>query len=629
MAIPVAGFGRAPARSREIACQLRGDPTCEWEFTWSGDAGRRRAISGGLLGIVMSLAVLAYLVARAPGWELVAIIGATLLPAGLILYGDDARRRARELREQQELLVEQRDVAQQEHERSEQARGALQRSNLELQQRLAELMTINDLSVALSTTLDLEELVERSLRAVVTHLRFDRALILLVDEARGVLAGGRSVGGMPEMEALVASIELPVDHPESQLARLFRSDGPMLFRDVDQDAYEPNRALAAALGVTAFLGTPLTSQGRTVGVLAVDNRLSGREVESGDGPLLYTVGNLVAGAIETARLYAEIERQNRALEARVAERTSALARATEEAQEARAAAEAASDTKSAFLSNVSHELRTPLTSVVGFTRLIDKRLAATVFPAVASDDPKVARAMRQIGENLGIIVAEGERLTSLINDVLDLAKIEAGRFEWQRLPIRPAELVTRGAAAMSALFEARELALVTEVEPDLSPIVGDRDRLLQVVINLLSNAVKFTPSGSVTLTAGREDGALVVRVIDTGIGIAPEDQAKVFEAFAQAGDTLTDKPRGTGLGLPICRQIIEQHGGRIWLTSAPGAGSTFSFSLPIPTAIELAVVERRTGQRRASGTSDTSGTSGDSGASRERRSGRDRRAHRG
>jgi signal transduction histidine kinase len=334
--------------------------------------------------------------------------------------------------------------------------------------------------------------------------------------------------------------------------------------------------------VTSYLGTPLVTKGRTVGILAVDNRLSGRDVEPGDGPLLFTVGNLIAGAVDNARLYAEIEAHNRDLERRVDQRTEELARATAEAQAARAVAETASRTKSAFLTNVSHELRTPLTSVVGFSKIIGRRLDELVFPAVVSEDPKVQRAMHQIGENLDIISTEGERLTAMINDVLDLAKIESGRMDWRRVPVQIEEIMLRASAATSSLISHAGLTLITDVEPELPTIIGDRDRLIQVVINLISNAVKFTPSGSVSGSARRDGNQVVVSIADTGVGIAPEDQETVFEQFRQAGDTLTDKPRGTGLGLPICREIVEHHGGRIWVESEVGVGSRFSFTLPIP-----------------------------------------------
>ena len=588
--IPLVGFGQPAANVRQSACQLHGDEYCEWEFTWEPVAGGS-SVRDVVIAVALSFALLLYFLLQGPAWVGVAIVAATLLPAGLLLYGGSASRRARELRRQQTLLLEQRELSEREHDRSEEANIALQHANLDLEQRLAELMTLNELGVALSsTTLEVDELLDRSLQAVVSHLRFDRAMVLLADERRGVLSGGRSVGATPEMVQMVAELELELDHPTSQLAVLYRADGPMLFRDADQDADESNRAFAAALGVTSFLGTPLVAKGRTVGILAVDNRLSGRQVEPGDGPLLFTVGNLIASAVENARLYAEIEAHNRELERRVEERTEELARATAEAQAARAVAETASQTKSAFLTNVSHELRTPLTSVVGFSKIISRRLDDLVFPAVETTDPKIQRAMRQIGENLEIISTEGERLTAMINDVLDLAKIESGRMEWRRVPVQVEELILRASAATSSLISHAGLSLVTDIEPDLPTIVGDRDRLIQVVINLISNAVKFTPSGTITCSARREGESIVLAVADTGVGIAPEDHDTVFEQFRQAGDTLTDKPRGTGLGLPICREIVEHHGGRIWVESALGVGSTFAFTLPVP-AVEVGRTE--------------------------------------
>ncbi|HEY6012847.1 MAG TPA: histidine kinase dimerization/phospho-acceptor domain-containing protein, partial [Candidatus Limnocylindrales bacterium] len=428
----------------------------------------RRAVA---LGIVGSAVVLVYLVGRGPAWDSVAVVLAALLPAGLVLYGGAARGRSTALRAA--------------NLRTEAAYRRSEDANRDLQERIAELMTLNELAAAAGSTLDRDELLDGSLQAVIRHLRFDRALILLADDTRGVLGGGRSVGGSAEMTAAVAELELPLDQRVSQLVQLFHADGPLLFRDVDEDPDERNRAFAAMMEVTSFLGTPLVSKGRTVGILAVDNRASGRDVRPGDGPLLYTVGSLIAAAIENARLYEEVESQKEALERRVVERTAALAAAIEEAQAARVAAEAASASKTAFLSNVSHELRTPLTSVVGFSKLIRRRLDEAIFPAVPPGDARRDRQMRQISDNLGIIVEEGERLTALINDTLDLAKIEAGRMEWRRVPVDVGELVTRGLAATSSLFAHAGLELATSVEPDLPILEGDRDRLLQVVINLV------------------------------------------------------------------------------------------------------------------------------------------------
>ena len=261
----------------------------------------------------------------------------------------------------------------------------------------------------------------------------------------------------------------------------------------------------------------------------------------------------------------------------------------EEARLARAAAEEADAAKSSFLSTVSHELRTPLTSVLGFAKIIRRRLEERLFPLIADDDRKVQQAKSQVLENLGVVVSEGERLTKLIDDVLDLAKIEAGKFTWNLSSVSMADVIERASAATASLFEAKKLKLERRIQPGLPAITGDQDRLIQVVINLISNAVKFTDHGTIECAVRRVDGELIVSVIDSGIGIAPADQPKVFEKFKQVGDTLTDKPKGTGLGLPICKEIIEYHGGRIWVESAPGHGSVFSFTLPISDDVERTV----------------------------------------
>ena len=239
--------------------------------------------------------------------------------------------------------------------------------------------------------------------------------------------------------------------------------------------------------------------------------------------------------------------------------------------------------KTDFISTVSHELRTPLTSILGFAKIVSKKLEDTIFPKVQvkAEDAKTQRAIRQVAQNINIMVSEGERLTKLINDVLDIAKMEAGRVDWNMQYVSVHELIERAASATFALFEQKRLELIVDVKEDLPKILGDRDRLLQVVINLISNAIKFTEEGSVTCKASCTDNELTVSVIDTGMGIPEVDQPKIFEKFKQVGNPLTDKPKGTGLGLSICQQIVKHHGGRIWVESDLGQGSTFSFTLPI------------------------------------------------
>ncbi len=252
-------------------------------------------------------------------------------------------------------------------------------------------------------------------------------------------------------------------------------------------------------------------------------------------------------------------------------------------QLAKDTAEAASRMKSDFLSMVSHELRTPLTSVLGFAKVIDKRLRKTLLPHLDLASPAVHKAARQVEDNLSVIIAEGERLSDLINDILDLTRLESGKSSWKWEPLDLAEVVEHTLTTVRILAEEKGLALVGEVEPDLPLVLADRDRMIQVLVNLLGNAVKFTAQGRVVCRATRDKELVVVSVTDTGPGIRPEDHTEIFNKFRQLGDTLTDKPSGSGLGLAICKEIVEHHGGRIQVDSTPGRGSTFTFSIPIMT----------------------------------------------
>jgi len=248
---------------------------------------------------------------------------------------------------------------------------------------------------------------------------------------------------------------------------------------------------------------------------------------------------------------------------------------------ARCEAESANKAKSAFLASTSHELRTPLTSILGFAKIIQKRLIDTVFPAIETDNKKVNRSIRQVTDNIGIIVSEGERLTNLINNVLDLAKIESGKTDWNMESVIISELIERSKSATMSLFQNVNIPLILDIPDNLPMVTGDSDQLMQVVINLFSNAVKFTEKGNVTCKVRHINNEIIISVIDTGIGINEDIVDTVFEKFIQIGDTLTNKPKGTGLGLTICKEIINYHKGNISVKSQKGKGSTFYFTLPI------------------------------------------------
>ena len=242
--------------------------------------------------------------------------------------------------------------------------------------------------------------------------------------------------------------------------------------------------------------------------------------------------------------------------------------------------------KTDFISTVSHELRTPMTSVLGFSKIIRKKLERYVFPLLAGE-AGVEKPIGQVRGNMDIIVAEAERLTELINDVLDIARMEAGEIQWRDEDVSMAGVLRQSVEATRGLWQAKGLTVDVDAPDDLPMVRGDRDRLVQVVVNLLSNAVKFTDVGPIRCAAVREGGYVRVSVKDNGSGIDRADMRMVFDKFKQVGDTLTGKPEGSGLGLPICRQIVERHGGSIWVESEPGQGSVFSFTIPQAGTVTL------------------------------------------
>jgi PAS domain S-box-containing protein len=259
-----------------------------------------------------------------------------------------------------------------------------------------------------------------------------------------------------------------------------------------------------------------------------------------------------------------------------------LAQKMEEVQAANKKLQELDKLKDSFLSTVSHELRTPLTSIKSFAEIL-----------LTYDEDKATQK-----EFLTIINQESDRLTKLINDFLDLSKIEAGRMQWEDKEQSMVPIVQNAINITQALAKDKSLTVEFNAPENLPVVSCDRDRLVQVVTNLLSNSIKFTPKGGKLIVGVKsvasnmsngDSGTVVVSVADNGIGIAPENHEVVFEKFKQVGDTLTDKPKGTGLGLPICKEIIEHYGGKIWVQSELGKGSIFSFSLPIVPLEEVKV----------------------------------------
>ena len=263
---------------------------------------------------------------------------------------------------------------------------------------------------------------------------------------------------------------------------------------------------------------------------------------------------------ERKRADEELRRLNADLERRVLERTADLAAAKERA-------ESADRLKSAFLAAMSHEVRTPLNSIIGFTGIVLQGL-----PGPLNEEQK---------KQLGMVQGSARHLLSLINDILDLSKIEAGQLEIEARPFDAREAVESVVRLVAPLAEKKGLTLTRKVAPEVGELTGDRRRFEQILINLVNNALKFSGKGEVRVECAVDGRELVTRVADTGIGIRPEDVGKLFQAFRQIDTGLSRAYEGTGLGLSISKKLVEMLGGGISVESEWGAGSTFTFRLPL------------------------------------------------
>jgi signal transduction histidine kinase/HAMP domain-containing protein len=328
----------------------------------------------------------------------------------------------------------------------------------------------------------------------------------------------------------------------------------------------------ADAGIRAGLAAPLQVGNRMVGVITIGTTDPERRFGPTDLHLLNLFAQQAAIAIENARLYDQAQRE-------IAER----ARAEGEARQAKEAAEAANRAKSTFLANMSHELRTPLNAIVGFTRLV-KRRSTDLLP------------QRQL-DNLDKVLISADHLLELINAVLDLSKIEAGRIDVQPVTFDVAALVDACLQTVRPLIKDGQLRLVKETEPDLPALHTDQDKVRQILLNLLSNAIKFTETGAITVATRRRDEMITITVTDTGIGIPDNARERIFEAFQQLDGSTTRQYGGTGLGLSISRQLARLMGGDVTVESVVGVGSTFTLTLPMQYIVPYSIASP-SGSRR-------------------------------
>jgi len=417
----------------------------------------------------------------------------------------------------------------------------LQARTHELTRSVDQLTALGDVGRAVSSSLDLDTVLTTIVGRAVQLSGTDGGTIFEYDESAEEFTARATLNADAAQSAMLRTTRLR--RGEGAVGQMAVTQEPFQIPDIAAEGAYESRIRGAMLesGTRSVLAIPLLHEQRLVGGLVVTRRVSG-EFSAEVVDLLRTFATQSALAIQNARLFREIEIKSRELEV-------------------------ASQHKSEFLASMSHELRTPLNAIIGFSDV----LLQGMFGEMSEKQT----------EYLQDILASGQHLLSLINDILDLSKIEAGRMDLDVAAFDLPSAIDDALLLMRERASRRSLTLERQVDERLGEIRADQRKVKQVLLNLLSNAVKFTPEGGrIEVRAALVDGAVEISVTDTGIGIAPEDHEAVFEEFRQVGKA-EKKAEGTGLGLALCRKFVELHGGKIWVKSELGQGSTFAFTIPV------------------------------------------------
>jgi len=429
----------------------------------------------------------------------------------------------------------------------------------ELDKKVSGLYTLQRLSRAISTTLDENQIFSRIEKSLVIELGFERALAVSFENKPVSLRLKMQAGyNAQEIEKIKAHLEkerilAAITQNNTIFSSLAVAGGPL---------EEVIKTIKNICGLNSFVASVISTKDGHYGLIIMGNESSFAALTEGDEEIVAILSTQLGQAIENAKLFEETFRAQHQLERRVKDRTRELSLALEEIKQV-------SKRKSEFVSAVSHELRTPLTSIKGYASI----LAA----GKLGDIPK------QVKERIEKINRHSNELTELINNLLDISRIESGRVDLKIVPQDISQIIENISDMLMPPIKEKEMEFSLDLPKGLPLVLADNTQIKRVFINLIGNAIKYSPpKGKINLSVNRnKDDYLTINISDTGYGIPREDLKKIFDEFYRVDTARTQGIKGTGLGLSLVKYIVEAHKGQIWATSKIGQGSTFSFTLPI------------------------------------------------
>lgn len=432
----------------------------------------------------------------------------------------------------------------------------LNKTQEELDKKIAGLYALQRLSRAISTTLEEEQIFQRIEASHLEELGFEKTCVFLWNEGQKTFVTKMHLGYLKDE---FGQIKSATDLQETYLD-LIKNE-----RSISSSSLQDNVMLGDQIKevfkVDSFIISPVLPKEGYKGILFVGTENIDTVISEGDEELVTILANQLGQALENARLFESTWRAQQNLEKKVEERTQELTRALNELK-------AVSKRKTDFISSVSHELRTPLTSIKGYAAILLSE--------------KLGKIPAEIRERLDKINRHSDELAHLVNDLLDIARIESGRIIMKKEFVNLKNIVEEVVDLLSVQFKERQIDFSFNIPEDANIILADRSQIGRVFINIIGNAIKFTPQkGKVTIGSHKLDKAIQIDIVDTGCGIPEEAQEVVFEEFYRVENPINQEVKGTGLGLALVRRIVEAHNGKIWVKSKINTGSTFSFTLPI------------------------------------------------